>query len=77
MTWKKLSELKDSYPVQVTEYASGNGIIDGPAFAWWAGYILKKRRTILSKAKTKYWSRTHKYGVRLPKFIAEAIILYK
>ena len=66
MTWEKLSDLKEFYPVQVAEYASGNGIIDEPSFAWWARYILKKRRDILSKVKTKYWSHT-----------AEARNLYK
>ena len=47
MTWEKLSYLKYSYPVQVAEYASENRITDEPAFAWWARYILKKRRAIL------------------------------
>ena len=72
MTWDKLSDLKDSYPVQVAEFASGNSIIDEPAFVQWAHYILNKRRAILSKVKTKYWSRIHKYGARVPKSIAEA-----
>ena len=69
MTWEKLSDLKEFYPVQVAEYASGNIIIDEPTFAWWARYIIKKRRAILSKVKAKYWSRTHKYGFRVPKYI--------
>ena len=66
ITWEKLSNLKDSYPVQVAEYASGNRIIDESAFSWWARSIIKKIRDILSKVKTKYWSSTHKYRIRVP-----------
>ena len=73
----KLSDLKYSYPIQVAEYVRGNGIIGEPYFTWWARYVLKKRRAIISKVKTKYWSRTHKYVVRVPKFIAEARTLDK
>ena len=72
MTWEKLSDLKEFYPVQVAEYANEYGMIDELAFAWWAHYILNKRRDILPEVKTKYWSCTHKYGVRVPKSIAEA-----
>ena len=72
MMWEKLSNLKESYPIQVAKYARVNGIINEPTFAWWARYILKERRAIILKVKTKYWSRTHKYGVRVPKSIAEA-----
>ena len=70
--WVALKDLKESYPVELAEYAVRNGIQDEPAFAWWVPYTLKKRQRIISKAKTKYWDRTHKYGVRIPKSIQEA-----
>ena len=70
--WIALKDLKESYPVELAEYAVHNGIQDEPAFAWWVPYTLKKRQRIISKAKTKYWDRTHKYGVRIPKSIQEA-----
>ena len=41
-----------------------NKIEDEPAFAWWVPYVLKKRERIISKAKSKYWRTSHKYGVR-------------
>ena len=72
MTWEKLSNFKESYPAQVAEYACGNGIIYETTFVWWAPYILKKRRAILLKVKTKYWSCTRKYRVRVTKSIGEA-----
>ena len=74
-SWEKLSDLKESLPVEVAEYAKGNGIIDEPAFAWWAPRYLKEKRRILKKVKSRYWKRTHKYGVEVPKSVAEAYAL--
>ena len=48
-------------------------IANEPAFAWWVPFVLKKQKRILQKMKTKYWSRTHKYGIRIPKNIKEAM----
>ena len=47
-------------------------IDDEPTFAWWVTYVHKKREIILSKVKSEYWQRAHKYGIRLPKSIKEA-----
>ena len=38
---------------------------------------MKKRNQIISKVKSKYWTRTHKYGVRIPKSVKELIALDK
>jgi hypothetical protein len=46
---------------------------DEPAFAWWVPYALKKQQWILQKVKTKYWSRTHKYGICISKSIKEVL----
>ena len=32
----------------------------------------EKKKAILSKVKSKYWQRTRKYGIRIPKSIKEA-----
>lgn len=48
------------------------GIAHEPAFAWWVPHVLKKRKRIISKLKSKYWERTHKYGVEIPKTVADA-----
>jgi hypothetical protein len=31
----KLAELKDSYPIELAEFAKALSIADEPAFAWW------------------------------------------
>eukprot|EP00978_Attheya_sp_CCMP212_P042033 scaffold249537_cov35-Attheya_sp.AAC.1 len=72
--WIALKDLKESYPVELAEYAINSKTIadDEPAFAWWVPYVMKKRDRIISKVKSKYWARTHKYGIRVPKHMKEA-----
>ena len=71
--WVSLKDLKDSYPVQLAEYAVQAKIQDRPTFAWWVPYNLKKRSAIISKIKSKYWQRTHKYGIKIPKSVKQAL----
>jgi hypothetical protein len=71
-TWVALEDLKESHPVQVVEYAVEARLADEPAFAWWVPYTLRKRNSIISKLKSKYWVRTHKFGIKIPKTVAEA-----
>ena len=72
MTWKSLSYIKESFPTKVAEYAQWDGIIEEPEFFWWVPYILKKRRAILVKVKSKYWNKTHKYYIKVPKTLNQA-----
>lgn len=75
--WVALKDLKESYPVELALYAVDRGPTDEPAFAWWTSYVLKKQKRILQKVKSKYWARTHKYGIRVPKNIKEAMEIDK
>ena len=70
--WVSLKDMKNSYPIELAEYAVQANIIDEPAFKWWVKDVLRKRSRIVSKVKSKYWNRTHKYGIRIPKNIKEA-----
>jgi hypothetical protein len=72
-SWVPLKDMKDSFPVEVAEYAMVNKIIEEPAFAWWAKQVLRKRDRIIKKVKSRYWDHTHKYGILLPKSIKEAL----
>ena len=49
-----------------------HGIHEEPAFAWWVPHVEKKKKIIISKLKSKYWQRTHKYGIQIPKSVEEA-----
>ena len=59
----------------MAEYTFANNIDYETAFASWVPYIFKKRDMIITKAKTKYWRTTHKYGVSLPRTETEALEL--
>ena len=74
-TWEKLKDVKESYPVQLAEYAIHCRIDNEPAFAWWVPHVVKKRDRIISKVKSKYWTRTHKFGIKIPKSVAEAKVI--
>ena len=72
-SWARLADMKESFPLEVAEYAKGNNIIHEPAFAWWCHKVLRRKKRFIKGAKTRYWLKTHKYGVRLPKTIKEAL----
>jgi hypothetical protein len=71
--WVKLKDMKDSYPIEVAQYAVGNKISSEPAFNWWVPYVMRKKDRMISKVKSKYWKRSHKFGIRLPKTVEQAI----
>jgi hypothetical protein len=73
--WVPLRNLKESNPVQVAEYAVANKLVEEPAFAWWVKHILRRRDRIIAKVKSRYWSKTHKFGVQLPKSVKEALAI--
>ena len=80
MTWKDGStrwvaqkDLKESYPIYVAEHTEQNQIHHEPAFAWWVPYVRKHQKLIISKVKSKYWLKTQKFGIRIPKTVEEAL----
>jgi len=71
-TWETLADLKESYPVQVAEYAKAAGIQHEPAFAWWTEHVLKKRDRIIAKVAKRYNKVTHKFGIEVPTSVEHA-----
>ena len=76
-TWNQVKYFKESFPVQLVEYTVLNQITDKPPFAWWIKKVLKKRDRIITKTARKYWQKTHKYGLRIPHTVKEAIEIDK
>jgi Reverse transcriptase (RNA-dependent DNA polymerase) len=72
-SWEKLKDLKESNPIEVAEYAVANRIVEEPALKWWVPQVLRRRNRIISKVKSRYWRTTHKFGIRLPKTVEEAL----
>ena len=75
-SWEPLRNLKELNPVEVAGYTIMNKIAEEPAFSWWVKDVIRKRDRILSKVKSRYWSRTHKYGVQLPKTVEDALWIH-
>ena len=71
-SWETLADLKESYPVEVAEYAKATGIDHEPAFAWWTPHVLKKRDRIIAKVTKRYAKITHKFGIELPESVEHA-----
>ena len=60
----------------MSEYAVDNRFSEEPAFAWWTKHVLNKRDKIISKTQ-QYWVKTHKYRLRVPKTVKEAVDIDK
>jgi hypothetical protein len=52
VSWEKLADLKASNPVEVTEYAVVNWLIEEPASKWWVPHVIHQRNRIISKVKS-------------------------
>ena len=74
-SWVPLKDIKESYPAQVAEYAVTNKVSEEPAFNWWVRHVLRKRDRIINKVKSGFLRKTHKYGIAVPRSVAEAIQL--
>ena len=76
-SWIPLSIVKESYPVQTSEFAFAQGIHNEPAFKWWVHHTLKKRDYLINKVNT---SKPHrkgrmKFGIKIPSTVEEALAL--
>jgi hypothetical protein len=75
--WERLTDLKESNPVGVAEYASAKSFLDTPAFVWWAPRVLKKRSIIIADLTKLYHKRTHKFVIEVPKTWDDCVRLDK
>jgi hypothetical protein len=70
--WAKLKDIANSNPIEMAEYVLNIKLNQEPAFSWWSSFVLQKRDRIISKVKSKYWGRAHKYGIEIPKSMDNA-----
>ena len=67
-----MKDLKESYPIEVAEYATSRSIDSEPAFSWWVPFTLKKRDRVIMAVKQRVKKRSHKYGVEVPMSVEDA-----
>jgi hypothetical protein len=72
-SWEHLKGIKESNPIKVAKYAVANRIAEELAFKWWVSNVLKCRNHIISEVKSHYWQTTHKFGIKLPHSVEEAL----
>ena len=70
--WISLKDIKQSYSIELAHFSQLHVIHEEAAFAWWIPYVQRKRKAMISKLKSKYWQRTHKYGIKIPKSVKVA-----
>ena len=68
-----MDSAKGHEGVGTAEFAKARNIEDGPAFAWWVPYTLRKRDIILSKMNARIRKTTHKYGIEIPTCVKNAM----
>ena len=74
-SWERLADLKESYPIEVAEYAVSRGIDHEPAFAWWVPYTLKRRNRIIAAVNKRYAKDGYRFGLKVPNTLEEAIAI--
>ena len=73
--WVSLKVLKESHPIEVTEYDTAQNLETEPAFTWWVPYTLKKRDRIIASISYRVTKQDHTFGIKIPKDIKEALKL--
>ena len=68
-----LKYIKEAYPVQIAEYAVAEKISVDPPFDLWVPHTLQKRNETIANVKSKYWLKTHKFGIKVPKNMKQVI----
>ena len=71
-SWVRLSDMKESHPVEMAEFAKAKGIQGEPAFCWWVSCTLRKRDAIVAAVGARIRKTTHKYGVEIPKDVYQS-----
>ena len=74
--WLPLSQVKESMPVELAEYAVAQKIHREPAFNWWVSKTLRKRDRIIVKIGARKARKPNlKFGIEIPANAKEAKIL--
>ena len=75
--WVPLKDLKESHPIEVSNFSKTRGIDDEPACTWWVPYVLRKRNVIVSAIKNRISNTTYKYVIEIPTSVKHAYKIYE
>jgi hypothetical protein len=66
-SWERLTNIKESNPVEVDRYAVAKSLLDAPAFVCWDPHFLTKRSKIIAAVTKHYHKSTNRFGIEVPK----------
>jgi hypothetical protein len=72
-SWIPLKDIKESNPLDVSEYARARKIIHQPAFAWWCPHVLRKKDRIIKQVQHRLIKKNLKFGIKVPSSVEEAL----
>jgi hypothetical protein len=75
--WHPLSDVKNSFQLQMAEYAKDNKLENEPAFSWWVNHTLKKKKRLIKSTKTRCAKWPHKFSIYIPRTVEEALKIDK
>ena len=61
----------------MAEYVTALGLDNEPAFEWLVSYNPKKRDRVIAESSNLVCKQTHKFGIKIPTNIKEALTLDK
>ena len=61
--WTSLKDLKESIPVEVTEFIGARDLESEPSFCWWVPHVLRKRDVIIYNVNSRAQKTSHKHGI--------------
>lgn len=59
--------------MNLSEFSVQNKIVDEPTFAWWFFIPSRRMAGSFQKSSQSIGDRTHKYRIKIPKSVEEAI----
>jgi hypothetical protein len=76
-SWHTLADVKNSYPVQLAEYAIEYKLDKKRAFSWWIKTTIKHWKAFIKATKKRFAKRSHKFGIQVPQTVEEALRIDK
>ena len=69
-----MNNIKETNPIEVSEYAIANALQNEPAFAWWVNTALKRGNIMIGRVARRV-RKNVKFGITIPKNYDEAVEL--
>jgi len=62
-SWLPLKTLKETNPIQVTEYTKANKIDSEPAFDWWVPVVMHQKTWLIASAMSQHQHADYKFEI--------------